>query len=121
MVHETYTGKIKDYVNGIECDLTNVSANEGHALVKDSILGQDKRLADIATQSNEILVMMMDEFLTMMENRHNIVDFREYDCWDVISHEQLMKEFNLYLNWGLDAINHFDDEENHAVQEADRA
>ena len=56
-----------------------------------------------------------------MENRHNIVDFREYDCWDVISHEQLMRELNVYLRWGLDAINHFDDEESHAVQESDRA
>ena len=115
MTHETYTGKIKDYVNGIEHDLTNVSANEGHTLAKDSIMEQARRLADFATHNNKFLVMMMDEFLTMMENRHNIVDYREYDCWDVISHEQLMNEFNIYLKWGLDAINHFDDEENHAV------
>lgn len=109
MKHENYTGKIKDYINGIKRDLTNVTANEGHDLVKDSILGQAKRLADIAVHNNEFLVMMMDEFFTMIENRHNVVDFREYDCWDRITHEQLMKEFNVYLKWGLDAVDHFDE------------
>lgn len=109
MTHENYTGKIKDYINGIERDLTNVTANEGHNLVKDSILGQAKRLADIAVHNNEFLVMMMDEFFTMIENRHNVVDFREYDCWERITHEQLMKEFNVYLKWGLDAVDHFDE------------
>ena len=121
MAHETYTGKIKCYVDGIEHDLSNVTANEGHVLVKDSIMEQARRLADIATHNNEFLVMMMDEFLTVMEDYHDIVHIGEYDTWERISHEQLMKEFNVYLRWGLDAIDHFDDEENHAVQEADRA
>ena len=53
MKHENYTGKIKDYVNGIEQDLANVTANEGHDLVKDSILGQAKRLANIAAHNTE--------------------------------------------------------------------
>ena len=110
MKHENYTGKIGDYINGIEMDLENVTANEGHDLVKTSILEQAKRLADIATHNNKFLIMMMDEFFTMIENRHNVVDFREYDCWDRIPHEQLMKEFNIYLKWGLDAVDHFDDE-----------
>ena len=121
MVHETYTGKIKDYVDGIERDLTNVTANEGHDLIKDSILEQAKRLADIATHNNEFLLMMMDEFFTMMEDRHDIVHIEEYDTWERIPHGQLMKEFNVYLKWGLDAVSHFNDEEEHAVQEADRA
>ena len=111
MVHETYTGKIKDYVDGIERDLTNVTANEGHDLIKDSILEQAKRLADIATHNNEFLLMMMDEFFTMMEQRHSIIHLREYDCWDTVPHNQLMKEFSIYLKWGLDAVNHFDDGE----------
>ncbi len=111
-IHEDYPeGRIRDYVNGVEHDLERVTANEGHDLVKDSILEQTERLADIAIHNNKFLVMMMDEFFTMMENRHNIVDFREYDCWNAVSHEQLMKEFNVYLKYGLDAINHFDDEE----------
>ncbi len=42
MIHETYTGKIKDYVIGIEHDLKSVTANESHDLVKDSIMGTDK-------------------------------------------------------------------------------
>lgn len=112
MKHENYTGKIKDYINGIEHDLANVTVNEGHDLVKDSILGQAKRLADIAIHNNEFLVMMMDEFLTIMEDYHDIVHIGEYDTWERIPHEQLIKEFNVYLKWGLDAVHHFDDEEN---------
>ena len=53
MKHENYTGKIKDYVNGIKQDLANVTANDGHPLVKDSILGQAKRLANIAVNNTE--------------------------------------------------------------------
>lgn len=53
MKYENYTGKIKDYINGIEQDLANVTANEGHDLVKDSILGQAKRLANIAVHNTE--------------------------------------------------------------------
>lgn len=109
MIHEEYTGKIRDYVEGIEHDLESVTSKDGHDLVKDSIAEQAKRLADFATHNNKFLIQMMDEFFTMLENRHNIVDFREYDCWDVISHEQLMKEFEVYLKWGLDAVDHFYD------------
>ena len=53
--------------------------------------------------------MMMDEFLTMLENQHDIVHIGEYDVWERIQHEQLMKDFNTYLKWGLDAVDHFDD------------
>ena len=52
-IYENYTGKIEDYVNGIEQDLANVTADEGHDLVKDSILGQAKRLANIAAHNTE--------------------------------------------------------------------
>ncbi len=121
-IHEEYPeGRIRDYVNGVTHDLENVTANEGHDLVKASILEQTKRIADIAVHNNKFLVMMMDEFLIMMEDRHDIVRFGEYDTWKRIPHEQLMKEFNVYLRWGLDAVTHFDDEEDHAVEEPDRA
>ncbi len=127
MIHEEYTGKIRSYVEGIEHDLESVIPKEGHDLVKDSIAEQAKRLADFAMHNNKFLIEMMDEFLTMMENRHNIVGFREYDSWnrseaepldlslrqsrrwDTIPHEQLMQEFKVYLTWGLDAVSHFDD------------
>lgn len=39
---------IKDYVNGIEQDLENVTPKEGHTLVKQSILSQAKRLGEMA-------------------------------------------------------------------------
>lgn len=50
--HEEYPeGRIRDYVNGVERDLENVTANEGHDLVKVSILEQTKRIADIAVHN----------------------------------------------------------------------
>ncbi len=53
-IHEEYPeGRIRDYVNGVEHDLENVTANEGHDLVKDSILEQTKRLADIAVHNTK--------------------------------------------------------------------
>ncbi len=51
----------------------------------------------------------MDEFLTMLENQYDIVHIGEYDTWERIPREQLMKDFNTYLKWGLDAVAHFDD------------
>ena len=115
MVHEKYSGKIKNYVDGIARDLENVTANPGHYLVKDSILEQSRRLADHATHDQKFLMELFDEFLTMLENRHTIVDFREYDCWDCISHDQIMDEFKTYLTWGLDAVDHFDDKDTFPV------
>ena len=53
-IHEEYPeGRIRDYVNGVERDLENVTANEGHDLVKDSILEQTKRIADIAVHNTK--------------------------------------------------------------------
>ncbi len=53
-IHEEYPeGRILDYVNGVTHDLENVTANEGHDLVKDSILEQTKRIADIAVHSTK--------------------------------------------------------------------
>jgi len=46
---------INDYINGIERDLRNVTANEGHALVKQSILSQVNRLGDIAHNSYRLM------------------------------------------------------------------
>jgi len=107
MVHAIYTGKIKNYIDGIEQDLVNVTAKEGHDLVKVSIMEQAKRLADIAIHNKDFLIELMDEFLTMLEQRYNVVDSNREN---VVLHEQLMKEFNTYLKWGLDAVDHFDEE-----------
>ena len=53
-IHEEYPeGRIRDYVNGVEHDLENVTANKGHDLVKDSILEQTKRIADIAVHNTK--------------------------------------------------------------------
>ncbi len=53
-MHEEYPeGRIRDYVNGVEHDLENVTANEGHHLVKISILEQTKRIADIAVHNTK--------------------------------------------------------------------
>ena len=53
-IHEEYPeGRIRDYVNGVERDLENVTANEGHDLVKVSILEQTKRIADIAVHNTK--------------------------------------------------------------------
>ena len=107
MIHDKYTGKIKNYIDGIEQDLVNVTAKEGHDLVKVSIMEQVKRLADIAIHNKDFLIELMDEFLTMLEQRYNVVDSNREN---VVLHEQLMKEFNTYLKWGLDAVDHFDEE-----------
>ena len=45
---------IKDYVVGIEKDLQNVTADDGHPLVKESILAQAKRLGDIAEHNYKL-------------------------------------------------------------------
>ncbi|MBR6158489.1 MAG: hypothetical protein IKQ27_16165, partial [Lachnospiraceae bacterium] len=111
MIHEKYSGKIKSYVDGIARDLENVTANPGHDLVKDSILEQSRRLANHATHDQEFLMELFDEFLTMLEKRHTIVDFREYGGQKRIPHEQVMDEFKTYLTWGLDAVDHFDDKD----------
>ena len=53
-IHEEYPeGRIRNYVNGVEHDLENVTANEGHDLVKVSILEQTKRIADIAVHNTK--------------------------------------------------------------------
>lgn len=53
-IHEEYPeGEIRDYVNGVTHDLENVTANEGHNIVKDSILEQTKRIADIAVHNTK--------------------------------------------------------------------
>lgn len=46
---------IKDYIKGIERDLRNVTANDGHALAKQSILSQVNRLGNIAQNSYKLM------------------------------------------------------------------
>ena len=92
---------IEDYVNGISHDLENVIPKEGHPLVIDSIKEQARRLGNIATHNNKYLVMMMEEFLPMLEERYHMD----------VPHMQLMQDFGIYLRYGLDAVDHFDDKE----------
>lgn len=67
-IHEEYPeGRIKDYVNGIEHDLENVTANEGHDLVKDSILEQTKRIADIAVHNTRYRKEWFEEVRSRIE------------------------------------------------------
>lgn len=46
---------IKDYVDGVERDLQNVTANDGHPLVKTSIMVQARKLGDIAEHNYKFL------------------------------------------------------------------
>ena len=102
-------GHIKEYVAGIKRDLEHVIPEEGHKHVRESIAVQAERLGDIAEHNTKYLTEMMNEFLSLIERRHAVVDFREYDCWDRVAHKRLMKEFALYLEYGVDAITLFDD------------
>lgn len=99
---------IEDYLNGIKLDLESVDPKEGHELVKDSIYSQAKKIADIANHNKDFLIIMMDEFMTMMENEHDIVKIGEHNTWHRIEHKQLMDEFKLYLDHGLDAVDLFE-------------
>lgn len=101
---------IEDYYNGILLDLEYVEATEGHPLVKDSIKEQARRLLNAAKSEREYLVEMMNEFLGLIENAHDIVNIGEYDTWHRIEHKQLMDEFKLYLDYGLDAVELFESE-----------
>ena len=102
---------VEDYYNGILRDLEYVEPAEGHPLVKDSIKGQARRLRDAAKSEREYLIEMLDEFLGLIENVHDIVKIDEYDTWHRIEHKQLMEEFKLYLDYGLDAVVLFGSEE----------
>lgn len=46
---------IKDYADGVERDLQNVTANDGHPLVKTSIMVQARKLGDIAEHNYKFL------------------------------------------------------------------
>ena len=64
-IHEEYPeGRIRDYVNGVEHDLENVTANEGHDLVKVSILEQTKRIADIAVHNTRYRKEWFEEVMS---------------------------------------------------------
>ncbi len=64
-IHEEYPeGRIRDYVNGVERDLENVTANKGHDLVKDSILEQTKRIADIAVHNTKYRKEWFEEIVS---------------------------------------------------------
>ena len=67
-IHEEYPeGRIRDYVNGVAHDLESVTAKEGHALVKDSILEQTKRLADIAVHNTRYRKEWFEEVRSEIE------------------------------------------------------
>ncbi len=102
---------IDEYVRGINHDLESVIPKEGHPLVIDSIREQARRLGNIAQHNNDYLILMMDEFLTLIEDRYDVVKVGEYDTWRRIEHKDLMKDFDTYLKWGLDSWEHFDDSE----------
>ena len=89
------------YVDGIYRDLEYVIPKDGHKYVVPSIQEQVDRLAIIADGRRSWYNQFFGEFLEMMEQRHNIT---------TVSHEQLMKDFNTFLDYGLDAVDHFDDQ-----------
>lgn len=94
--------RTQQYVDGINRSLKNVIPKEGHAFAISSILEQVDRLARIAEGDRSWYREFFGEFLEMMERRHNIT---------TVSHEQLMKDFNTFLDYGLDAVDHFDDKD----------
>lgn len=93
--------RVQEYIDGIHRDLENVTPKEGHPYVIPSIKEQVIRLARIADGNRTWYRQFFGEFLEMMEQRHNIT---------TVSHEQLMKDFNTFLDYGLDAVDHFDDQ-----------
>ena len=100
-------GYAKDYYEGIIRDLESVIPKDGHPLVKESIKNSARRLYDLVGYNTSLYMpMLLDEFLTMMENRHKS---QNEDVWNVTK-DMLMSEFQIYLKWGLDAVDHFDDE-----------
>ena len=92
--------RVQEYIDGISRDLEKVTPKEGHPHVIPSIKEQVIRLARIADGNRTWYREFFGEFLEMMEQRHNIT---------TVSHEQLMKDFNIFLDYGLDAVDHFDD------------
>lgn len=72
---------IEDYIVGIKKDLENVTPNEGHSIVKHSILTQAERLADIAQHNykfhkNNLMkeIMELAEFHSVYVPIDNYVD-----------------------------------------------
>ena len=94
--------RTQQYVDGINRALENVIPKEGHAFAVSSIREQVNRLARIAEGDRVWYKEFFGEFLEMMEHRHNIT---------TVSHDQLMKDFNTFLDYGLDAVDHFDDKD----------
>ena len=100
--------KIEIYVDGISHDLESVVPKEGHPLVIDSIKEQARRLGAIAEHNNKYLVDMIDEFYDILTNHYEVVELKEYDGYSVIPKEEFIRLFEVYLKWGLDAVDHFD-------------
>ena len=91
--------RVEEYVKGINRDLENVTPNEGHPYVIPSIREQVDRMARIADGNRDWYKEFFGEFLSMMEERHGITE---------VTHEQLMREFNVYMDHGRDAVDYFD-------------
>lgn len=91
---------IQEYVDGISRGLEKVTPKDGRAIVVRSIKEQVNRLARMADGNRDWYKEFFGEFLEMMEQRHNIT---------TVSHEQLMRDFDTFLDYGLDAVDHFDD------------
>lgn len=95
---------IKDYRTGIERDLQYVIPMDGHPLVKDSIMNQGNRLADIAENNHKYKMEMMSDFFDDFTKVHHIVDYDEEgfigDATD-ISKEQFLQEFENWIRNGV--------------------
>ena len=101
---------IEMYVNGINHDLEKVTAIDGHPLAIDSIKEQARRLGAIAEHNNKYLVDMMNEFYDVLTEKYEVVELGECDSdFHIISKEEFIRVFETYLKWGLDTVNHFDD------------
>jgi hypothetical protein len=67
---------IEDYIVGIKKDLENVTPNEGHSIVKHSILTQAERLADIA-QHNYKFHKLSDRHILVVETNMSSSDIQK--------------------------------------------
>ena len=56
---------IQDYVNGVERDLNHITPHEGHPHIKQSIMLQVRRLADIAEHNQKYLRPIAEDILEL--------------------------------------------------------
>ena len=63
---------IEDYIVGIKKDLENVTPNEGHSIVRHSILTQAERLADIAQHNYKFHKNNLMEEIVELAEFHSV-------------------------------------------------